>query len=143
MNTEHNTQLIQSYADASPISQWLAFSVEQDQAGLVFRMGFGERHIGNAMIRALHGGGIAAFLEFVAETTLHAHLNGARAFSAINVDIDYLSSARAEDMFGRVALTRVGRRIAFLEAVGWQRNEAQPVAIARIRFKIAPDTVNA
>lgn len=136
MSALEHIDLIKAYAARSPISKWLGFSVDAHGEDLLFRLAFDEQHIGNAMIRALHGGAIAAFLEFASEAALHAILKGEKKVSAINTDIDYLTSARAQDMAGRVRFLRVGRRIAFAEAVGWQKDEASLVAAGRFRFRI-------
>jgi uncharacterized protein (TIGR00369 family) len=129
-------KLIEEYAAAAPIAAWLGFSAEAERDDVVFALAFDERHIGNKLIRALHGGAIASFLEFSAQAALHAHFGGARSLATVNADIDYLSSARAEGMKARVRFTRIGRRLAFVEAVGWQRDEASPVAAAHFRFRI-------
>lgn len=127
--------LIEQYASAAPVSKWLGLSAADDD-GVVFTLAFGERHIGNTLIRALHGGAIAAFLEFSAQAALYARLGGGRRVRTINTDVDYLTSAKAMDMKARVNFTRIGRRLAFLEARGWQKDETAPVAIARFRFRI-------
>lgn len=128
-------KLIEQYANAAPISKWLGLSVVEDD-GFVFTLAFDERHIGNKLIRALHGGAIAAFLEFSAQSALYARLGGERAIRTINIDIDYLTSARAMDMKARVSFIRIGRRLAFAEARGWQKDEAAPVASGRFRFRL-------
>ena len=114
MTGDNTLALIKQFADAAPVSSWLGFSAASDNDELVFQLSFAEHHIGNALIRALHGGAIAAFLEF----------------------IDYLTSARAQDMKARVRFLRIGRRLAFVEATGWQKSEATPVAVARFRFRL-------
>ncbi len=128
--------LIHDYANAAPLARWLGFSAEADGEDVIYRLTVGEHHIGNQLIRAIHGGAIASFLEFSAQSALHARLNGERSLSTVNIDIDYLSSARAQDMMARVRFTRVGRRLAFVEAAGWQTDETAPVAKARFRFRI-------
>jgi len=128
--------LIEKYAAAAPIAEWLGFSAAEDADDIVFTLAFGERHIGNVLIRALHGGVIAAFLEFSAAAALYARLGKDKAIAAVNADIDYLISARAQDMKARVRFVRIGRRLAFVEATGWQKDEASPVATARFRFRI-------
>lgn len=121
---------------ASPIAEWLGFSVSQDADGQLYRLAFNETHIGNPAIRALHGGVIAAFLELAMQTDLRAG-HGSQAGATINVSIDYLVSSRAEDMTARVKLVRAGRRLAFLEAEGRQSDGARLVAIARACLKLA------
>ncbi len=131
-----NLDLVNAFAARAPVSKWLGFSASRDGDDILFHLTFDERHIGNAMIRALHGGAIAAFLEFAAEAALHARFNGEKTLSSINVDVDYLTSARAENMTARVRFIRIGRRIAFVEATGWQKDETSPVATGRFRFRI-------
>ncbi len=131
-----NFSLIEDYAKAAPLSRWLGFSAAPDGDDAIFTLAFAERHIGNVQIRALHGGVIAAFLEFSAQAALNARLGGAAAIATVNSDIDYISSGRAEDMKARVRFLRIGRRLAFAEATGWQKDEASPVAVARFRFRI-------
>ncbi len=120
---------------ASPIADWLGFSVTQDADGHLYRLAFNETHIGNPAIRALHGGVIAAFLELSMQTELRAS-HGPQAGATINVSIDYLVSSRAEDMTARVKVVRAGRRLAFLEAEGRQTDGARLVAIARACLRL-------
>lgn len=133
--------LIEQYANAAPISKWLGFSAAADDGDVIFNLAFGERHIGNQLIRALHGGGIAAFLEFAAQAALFAKLDGEKTATTVNADIDYLTSARAQDMKARVRFTRIGRRLAFVEATGWQKEEIAPVATARFRMRLSDANV--
>ncbi len=121
---------------ASPIAEWLGFSMEETDQGALYRLSFDEKHIGNPMIRALHGGVIAAFLEFCSQCALAAKLEPGATLKTVNVDIDYLASSRAQDMTARATILRLGRRIAFVEATGWQEDEARPVAKARCRLRI-------
>jgi acyl-coenzyme A thioesterase PaaI-like protein len=100
----------------------------------IFHLTFNEAHIGNPAIRALHGGVIAAFLEFAMQADLHARTRA--PVSTVSMAIDYLASSRPEDMIGRVKLLREGRRIAFLEASGWQADNTRLVAAARGAFKL-------
>ncbi len=117
---------------ASPIGRWLNFEAHLDDRGLLYRLGFAEQHIGNPAIRALHGGVIGAFLELAAQAELAAELGAPAALRTVTFGIDYLASSRAEDMLARASIVRRGRRVAFLEAVGWQGDEHRPVAAARI-----------
>ena len=117
---------------ASPMAQWLGLSVEEDG---VYRLAFHDRHIGNPAIRAIHGGVVAAFLECAAQHALMVQTGAAAAPGAVNMDIDYLQSSRAQDMRARIRILRLGRRVAFVEAVAWQDEEAEPVAIAHFRLR--------
>lgn len=128
--------LINEFARSAPLAKWLGFSALEDGEGLIFNLAYAEHHIGNQLIRALHGGAIASFLEYSSQAALYAHFGGERKIVTVNADVDYLSSARAEDMKARVKFVRLGRRLAFVEATGWQRDETAPVATARFRFRL-------
>ncbi|MEQ8934819.1 MAG: PaaI family thioesterase, partial [Amphiplicatus sp.] len=121
---------------ASPMGEWLGFSSEAEDESAVYKLAFSEEHIGNPIIRALHGGVIAAFLEFAMQADLAARLEAGTPISTTTMAIDYLASSRAEDMRARVRIMRLGRRIAFLEATGWQADKTQPVAIGRASLRI-------
>ncbi|MEO1135640.1 MAG: PaaI family thioesterase, partial [Pseudomonadota bacterium] len=74
---------------------------------------------------------------FAAQAAIFAKLDGEKTVTTVNADIDYLTSARAQDMKARVQFTRIGRRLAFVEATGWQKEEIAPVATARFRMRLS------
>lgn len=120
----------------SPMGKWLGFLAAPEGDGALYRLTFSEEHIGNPMIRALHGGVIAAFLEFAMQCDLAARIDAGTPIATVNVAVDYLTSSRAEDMLARVRVLRLGRRVAFVEATGWQQDERQPVAAGRACLRI-------
>lgn len=124
---------INAYASRTALAQWLGFSASGD-GDTVFSLQFNETHIGNPAIRALHGGVIASFLELSMQADLVAR--SGLDVSTVNISVDYLSSSRPEDMTGRVKLLRQGRRLAFMEASGWQADETRLVAVARACFTL-------
>lgn len=130
---------VRASAGASPMARWLGFSAALESDEIIYNLAFDDKHIGNAMIRALHGGAIAAFLELSAQCALQAHLGENASIATVNIDIDYLRSSHAEDMKARAVILRAGRRMAFVEATGWQQDEAKPVAKARFRMRIGED----
>lgn len=121
---------------ATPIGRWLNFEARADARGLLYRLGFDERHIGNPALRALHGGVIGAFLELAAQAELAADLGASETLRTVTFGIDYLASSRPEDMLARARVMRRGRRVAFLDATGWQADESSPVAAARICIRM-------
>lgn len=133
--TELNLERMNAFAASSPIASWLGLSIEQDGDETRFHLAFNDTHIGNPAIRAIHGGVIAAFLEFAGQCALFGAID-AGDVETINVDVDYLASSRAQDMTAAVNIAKTGRRIAFLEATAWQDDAARPVATARIRLRL-------
>lgn len=124
---------IRDFAAAQPIAKWLSLSVVEGDLP-IFHLSFDEKHIGNPAIRALHGGVIASFLNLAMQACAHAE-TGLRPRPS-SLSIDYLSSSRPEDMTGRVKILRIGRRLAFLEAEGWQAGGTRLVATARATFAL-------
>lgn len=127
---------IQKMIEESPIANWLGFSASRVGEQNIYRLAFDEKHIGNPAIRALHGGAIATFLEVAAQCELVGNLDTDASIKTINADINYLASSRAQAMEGSATITRLGRRIAFVEATGWQQSADRPVAKAAFRFRI-------
>lgn len=134
------TDKLRTFLAQSNIANWLGFSIAEENGALRYALSFDEQHIGNPAIRALHGGAIAAFLEVAAQCELLNALPGNAAVRTVNLDIDYLASSRAQDMYGRARITRLGRRIAFVEAEGWQESKDRPVSRARFRLRIDANT---
>jgi acyl-coenzyme A thioesterase PaaI-like protein len=120
-----------------PMARWLGLSAVVEDGALVYRLSFAERHIGNPLIRAIHGGVVAAFLQLAAEIDLAAGLGLPAPPRTATFSIDFMSPTRAEDMSAAVSLARVARRVAFLEATGWQGDRARPVAAARACVRLA------
>lgn len=133
------TVKLKNFLAQSNIADWLGFSFTENNGALRYALTFDEQHIGNPAIRALHGGAIATFLEVAAQCELLNTLPENATVRTVNLDIDYLASSRAQDMNGRARITRLGRRIAFVEAEGWQESKDRPVARARFRLRIDAD----
>ena len=135
MRNEEALSLIARRSEAMPMAAWLNYQVSADGDMLLHRLGFAETHIGNAIIRALHGGVIAAFLELAAQLEVSAAISKSATLSTVNIETDYLRSSEAADMHAKVDITRMGRRVVFAEAIGWQSDRSNPVAQARICFR--------
>ena len=86
----------------------------------------------------LHGGAIAGLLEFAAFTSLARALDDpAVAMKPITVTVDYMRGGRDKPTFARGVVTRLGGRVANVEATAWQDDPAKPIAAARMNYLIA------
>lgn len=133
---EHALARIEAEIAGSGMSRWLHLSAARDGDGITYRLGFTEEHIGNPVLRALHGGVVSAFLESCARLELMARLPDTARLRVTSVHTSYLRSSKAQDMFARIDVQRAGRRFGFLEATGWQDGADNPVARAAIGIRI-------
>lgn len=114
----------------SPLGSWLRFDVENSGNGVLYSMTPIEAHIGNPLIKALHGGIVSTFLELAALYELRRALGSDAAGEAININVDYLKSVKLSPLFARAKVVKSGRRLAFVDCAAWQDDENCPVAKA-------------
>ena len=98
---------------------------------------FKKNLIGNFTIQALHGGAIATFLEVTAMAQLFLATDLERPPRPINLTVDYLRQGRAEDLFARATVTKLGRRMASVRAEAWQSERSKPVTALMAHFLVA------
>ncbi len=122
-----------------PYASLLGLRTERSDGGaLTFVMPFGEVVIGRPGY--LHGGAIAGLLEFAALGTLYDALGATQAtVKPINVTVDFMRGGVDHDTFAAAEITRLGVRIANVEAQAWQADRAKPIAAARMNLLIRRD----
>jgi len=121
-----------------PYAAFLGVTLEPGDASLL-TLPFGEDVLGRPGF--VHGGALAGLLELAAITALEQALSRAgRAeapFKPINLTVDYMRGARDNPTHAVGRVSRLGSRIANVEAVAWQTERERPVAAARINFLIS------
>lgn len=119
---------------AVPYAKFLGVQVMDDAHGLYCHLPFREDLIGNAAIRALHGGVTAAFMENAALLHLLLRLDQERVPKSIDFAIDYLLPGQALDTYAQCQVSRAGVRVAQAQIRCWQKSREVPIAIARAHF---------
>ena len=86
----------------------------------------------------LHGGAIGGLLEMAAIVALRSALadDGGGQIKPINVTVDFMRGGREKPTFARGTVTRLGGRVANVEAIAWQGDAAKPIAAARMNYLI-------
>lgn len=86
----------------------------------------------------LHGGAIGGLLEMAAIVALRYALSedGGGQIKPINVTVDYMRGGREKPTHARGTVTRLGGRVANVEASAWQDDPARPIAAARMNYLI-------
>ena len=123
----------------SPISQWFGLVTTIEEGEHRYKLTFDEPHIGNPVIRALHGGVISAFLQHAATLEVLSRVGTDVKARSISIHTSYLRGARDQDFTAAVNIERIGRRVAFVEARGWQGSDAEAVASAAIALRMFED----
>ena len=81
----------------------------------------------------LHGGAIAGLLEFAAFGALYEALGDERPqVKPVNVTVQYMRGGINHDTFATARVTRLGKRVANVEAHAWQLDRAKPIAAAQM-----------
>lgn len=104
---------------------------------------FQDKLIGSVALKALHGGAIGSFLELCAMSQLFLDTELERPPKPINLTIDYLRSAKSEDLYARAYITKLGRRIANVRCEAWQSDRTKPVAMLHAHFLVKAGEPNA
>ena len=114
-----------------PYARFLGVRTEQVDGELLFIMPFGERVTGRPGY--LHGGAIAGLLEFAAFGALFAALGDERpVVKPVNVTVQYMRGGINHDTFAAATVTRLGKRVANVEAHAWQLSREKPIAAAQM-----------
>jgi acyl-coenzyme A thioesterase PaaI-like protein len=109
-----------------------------DGGGLLSKLCFSERIVGNAALPAIHGGVIGAFLETAAIIEVMRRVPGSVLPKPIDITIAYLRSAGPTDTFARAIVTKHGRRVTNFRVEAWQESTERPVATAQGHFLVLP-----
>ena len=140
-----------------PYIRFLNVSFDRRGDELTAQLNFEEKHIGNPLLPAIHGGVTAAFLELTAVVTLNwSHLwerieSGdldpeemaagklPRQPKTIDFTVDYLRSGLPRDAYARATISRAGRRYASVHVEAWQDHKHKLFAQATGHFLMPQD----
>ncbi|HEY0114061.1 MAG TPA: PaaI family thioesterase [Allosphingosinicella sp.] len=116
-----------------PYAELLGLRTERRWDGeLLWIMPFREEVVGRPGF--LHGGAIAGLLEFAALGTVYGALEEGVTVKPINVSVDFMRGGVEHDTFASAVITRLGNRIANVEAHAWQQDRNKPIAAARMNL---------
>ncbi len=125
-----------------PYAEILRVSVEaEDGAPPVLLMPFADDVLGRPGF--LHGGAISGLLEMAAIAALQHALEAEGGSDArikpVNVTVDFMRGGRDKPTRAAGVVTRLGNRVANVEATAWQDEREKPIAAARMNYLIVRD----
>lgn len=120
-----------------PYAQFLGIGTRRaDDGELQFVMPFGDVVLGRPGY--LHGGAIAGLLEFAAIGAILEAIGSSEGVTVkpINVTVNFLRGGTDHDTYAAATVTRLGNRVANVEAHAWQQDRAKPIAAAQMNVMI-------
>lgn len=124
-----------------PYAQTLGLSVIDIEGGVpVLAMPFSDDVLGRPGF--IHGGAIGGMLEMAAIMALHCEFadDEKPRFKPVNITVDYMRGGRDKETRALGKVSRVGTRIANVEAIAWQDDRAKPIAAARMNILIVRES---
>ncbi|MGY4395670.1 uncharacterized protein (TIGR00369 family) [Sphingomonas sp. UYAg733] len=124
-----------------PYADLLGLTVDPDShdGAPVLIMPFGDEILGRPGF--LHGGAISGLMEMAAIAALQHALasDGGGRIKPINVTVDFMRGGRDKPTRARGVVTRLGTRVANVEATAWQDDPVKPIAAARMNYLVMRD----
>lgn len=117
-----------------PYAELLGLTTEERDGERLWVMPFREEVVGRPGF--LHGGAIAGLLEFAALGAVYDALEPGAKVKPINVSVDFLRGGADHDTWAAAVVTRLGKRVANVEAHAWQQDRARPIAAARMNLMV-------
>lgn len=122
-----------------PYARFMGITAELVDGDVVGRMRYADHLVGNPTVPALHGGTLGALMESTAIFKLLWQGETTGVPKTINITVEYLRSARPEDVFARAEFTRHGRRVANVRVFAYQDDPERPAAVATAHFLLVQD----
>jgi len=115
-----------------PYAEYLGIRTQRAEDGeLQFVMPFADVVLGRPGY--LHGGAIAGLLEFAAFGALYEALGTDKAVvKPINVTVQFMRGGTQRETVAAATVTRLGKRVANVEAHAWQGHRSRPIAAAQL-----------
>ncbi len=104
----------------------------------LYRLPWAEKLVGNPETGVLHGGAITTLLDAACGSAVFAALPVPMPVATLDLRIDYLRPAeRGLHVHARAACFKVTRNVAFVRAVAYHDDEADPIATATGTFMVS------
>ena len=127
--------------EASPYSRALgAELVEIEKSRAVLRLPYQEAFVGDPETGVIAGGVVTALLDTACGYAVWASMEQWTSTATLDLRIDYMRPARPlEVLFGEAEVYRATRSIAFVRALAYETDRADPVAAAQGAFILDSD----
>jgi uncharacterized protein (TIGR00369 family) len=118
-----------------PYANTLGIEPVEIAGELLYRMPFADVVLGRPGF--LHGGAIAGLLELAAMGAVLREMDDeAASVKPINMSVNFMRGGTDQDTFAAATITRIGSRVANVEAHAWQQDRARPIASAQLNLLV-------
>ncbi|MFZ5669620.1 MAG: PaaI family thioesterase [Pseudomonadota bacterium] len=130
--------LAQGMNQGSPQAQALKLeTVTLDAQGAVLRVPYDEALIGDPETGVIAGGVMTTLLDHACGQAVHIALSEFKTIATLDLRIDYMRPAEpGKDIFARAHCYKITRSVAFVRAVAYDADPADPVAAAQAAFML-------
>lgn len=122
---------------ATPYARFMGMQVHGEGDAQCLRLPFAESQFGNAGLRALHGGVLAALCECAALCRLAPKLPAGAQPQVVSLTVEFLRGGQDRDTFAQATVTRMGRRVASVRVITWQESPDRPLNTAMLQILLA------
>ncbi|MCA9680444.1 MAG: PaaI family thioesterase [Kofleriaceae bacterium] len=132
-------RILRGFAEAVPHNRALGIEiVELGDGRARYRLPYDPRLIGNPETGVLHGGAITALLDACCGSAVFNALPQPQPIATLDLRIDYLRPAvPPHAVVASAHCYKVTRNVAFVRAVAYHDDEADPIAAAAGTFMVA------
>lgn len=122
-----------------PFAHTMGMTVERIENGApVLAFDFGRKVMGRPGF--LHGGALSGLLEMAAIAAVRAKIAGhyeGLKLKPVNITVDFMRGGREHRTYAMGHVTRLGRRVANVEAHAWQTDPEKRIASARMNLLLS------
>lgn len=128
----------QHFIDSLPHSKSLGMQIESVDQDLVrLALPYDVRFVGDALTGVIHGGAVSALIDTCCGAAVVAKANGQIVTATLDLRIDYMRSAQAQQtIVAEATCYHMARSVAFVRATAFDNDTSNPVATASGTFTI-------
>lgn len=120
--------------DLPPYAITLGIEPFEQDGERLYRLPFGDVVLGRPGY--LHGGAIAGLLEIAAIAAVLRELGEGGTIKPINLSVNFMRGGTDQDTIACALVTRLGSRVANVEAHAWQEDRDRPIASAQLNLLV-------
>lgn len=123
--------------DVMPVNKLLGVVIEKLEEGYAeVRVPFQKQFVGDFRRGLWHGGILASVADTIGGLVALSLARSQDQVNTVDMRIDYLHGAVEDDIYGEAVLVKAGKRIILADVKLFQRQQEEPVVVARCAYSI-------